>query len=115
MTRTPARAGDDTIDQMSGWLLPMRPSIVGIGLEGCARRGIAVVEELRAARGLVVLAELTGRATERPQRAHEAAVAFVRPGHRAATAPAVTTQRVQATVVTGARVRICVDRTALGE
>ena len=65
--------------------------------------------------GLVRLADRAGGLAERMQRAQEPAVGLVRPRHRALALPAGAAQRVEPTVVAGARVGVGLDRPTVGE
>src|SRR6266704_7125150 len=81
------------------------------------RRGgrAAVPQELRAAFGLVVLADRRGGGAQHVQGAEEAAVRLVLPRHRAVALPARPPQLVQAAVVAGPRKRVGGDRVVLGK
>src|SRR5580704_16505521 len=65
------------------------------------RRGAAVLQELRAPGGLVVLADRGGRLAQYVQAAQETAVRLVLPRDRAVSLPARAAQLVQAAVVAG--------------
>src|SRR3954465_6906212 len=72
--------------------------------------GVAVAQQLGAARLLVDLTDRLGGLRQHRHAAQEPAVGLVRPRHRAEALPPVAAQRVQAAVVAGAGVGVGLDR-----
>ena len=80
-----------------------------------ARRGIAVVEQIQAARIFVALADRVGRPRQRGDAAQKAAVGLVAVRHRPEALPPVAAQLIQAAVIAGAGVRVGGDGLVVGQ
>src|SRR4051812_602921 len=125
---SPHWAPSSTIAGMTSSLPTTKaPLLHGVPETGCKRRGascderlldraelrdcfgVAVAQECRAPRGLVVLADGRGRPGEGMQRAQKTTVGLVRPRHRTVPLPAAAPQCIEPAVVAHPGVGVGLD------